>query len=83
MNQPDQSHVEWAPAIPLAFVAFLVCVFVWPLGALLGVAALVTLVVRGRRREWTALTFGCFGAVLGAVVFVLFITLTNLTGGFH
>lgn len=83
VNQPEENRVEWAPAIPLAFAAFLISVFFWPVGAVLAAAALVTIVVRARRREWTALTFGCLGVVLGTAVFALFITLTNLTGGFR
>ena len=72
MNQPEERRVEWAPAIPLAFLTFLIGVFLWPVGAVLAVAALVTLVVRARRHAWTALTFGCLGVVLGAVLFTGF-----------
>lgn len=76
-----EQRVEWAPAIPVAFLTFLIGVFLWPVGAALALAALVTLVVRARRGQWTALTFSCLGVLAGAVVFALFITLTNLTGG--
>lgn len=78
----DAEHrVEWAPAIPVAFATFLVGVFLWPIGAVLAVAALVTLVRRARAGVWTALTYACLGAVAGAVLFVLFILITNTTGG--
>jgi hypothetical protein len=78
----DAEHrVEWAPAIPAAFATFLVGVFLWPVGAVLAVAALVGLVRRGRAGIWTALTYACLGAVVGAVLFVLFILVTNTTGG--
>lgn len=76
-----EQRVEWAPAIPVAFLTFLIGVFLWPVGAVLAIAALVALVVRARRHQWTALTFACVGVLAGAVLFTLFIALTNLTGG--
>jgi hypothetical protein len=76
-----EQRVEWAPAIPVAFLTFLIGVFLWPVGAVLAVAALVGLVVRARRHQWTALTFSCVGVLAGAALFTLFITLTNVTGG--
>lgn len=81
MNQPEDSRAEWAPAIPLAFVTFLIGVFLWPVGAAFALAALITLVVRARRHAWTALTFGCLGVVVGAVLFAAFIALSSLSGG--
>lgn len=78
----DAEHrVEWAPAIPAVFATFLVGVFLWPIGAVLAVAALVTLIRRARAGAWTALTYACLGAVVGAVLFVVFILITNTTGG--
>jgi hypothetical protein len=78
----DAEHrVEWAPAIPAAFATFLVGVFLWPVGAVLAVAALVGLVRRARAGAWTALTYAFLGALVGAVLFVLFILITNTTGG--
>jgi hypothetical protein len=81
VNQPPESRAEWAPAIPVAFLTFLVGVFLWPVGLALALAALAALVVRARRQQWTALTFACVGVVVGAVLFALFILLTNITGG--
>ena len=81
VNDAEESRVEWAAAIPVAFLTFLVGVFLWPVGAAVAAVALVTLVVRARRRQWTALTFACLGVLAGAVLFTLFITMTNITGG--
>jgi len=77
----EENRVEWAPAIPVAFLTFLIGVFLWPVGAVLAIAGLATLVVRARRGQWTALTFAALGTVAGALLFTLFIVLTNLTGG--
>jgi hypothetical protein len=78
----DAEHrVEWAPAIPVAFATFLLGVFLWPIGAVLAAAALVTLIRRARAGAWTALTYACLGALAGAVLFVIFILVTNTTGG--
>jgi hypothetical protein len=74
----DPHRVEWAPAIPVAFLVFLIGVFVWPVGAVIAVVALATLVVRARRHQWTALTFACIGALVGAVIFSVFVALANL-----
>lgn len=75
-----EQRVEWAPAIPVAFLTFLIAVFVWPVAAALTVAALVGLVVRGRRGRWTALTFACLGVLGGGVLFALFVLVQNLLG---
>jgi hypothetical protein len=81
VDDAETKHVEWAPAIPVAFLTFLVGVFLWPVGAVLALAALVTLVVRARRRQWTALTYACLGVLVGAVLFTVFVVVTNVTGG--
>ena len=83
MTDPEQRRVEWAPVIPIGFLTFLVAVFLWPLAAVAAVASLVGLVVRARRHEWTAKTFAYLGVVVGSVLFAVFITLTNITGGFR
>jgi hypothetical protein len=41
----------------------------------------VGLVRRARAGAWTALTYAFLGALVGAVLFVLFILITNTTGG--
>ena len=83
MNDPEQHRVEWAPVIPIGFLAFLVGVFVWPVLAVAAVVSLVALVVRARRQQWTAKTFSYLGVLVGGLLFVVFITLTNVTGGFR
>jgi len=83
VNDPEQHRVEWAPVIPIGFLAFLVGVFVWPVLAVAAVVSLVALVVRARRHQWTAKTFSYLGVLVGGLLFVVFITLTNVTGGFR
>lgn len=83
MNDPEQHRVEWAPVIPIGFLTFLVGVFLWPVVAVAGVVALVALVVRARRREWTAATFAYLGVVVGGLLFALFIVVSDVTGGFR
>jgi len=83
VNDPEVRHVEWAPVIPIGFLTFLIGVFLWPVVAVAGIAALVAVVVRARRHQWTAKTFAYLGVVAGGVLFAVFITLTNITGGFR
>jgi len=80
VTEPEH-RVEWAPAIPVAFATFLLAVFVWPLAVALTVAAVVALVLRARRGQWTALTFALSGVLCGAVLFALFILVENVLGG--
>lgn len=57
------------PAFPAAVMVLLLHYYVLPVGVLAAVAGLVGLVVRGRRRPWTPLTWLCLGALVGAAVF--------------
>ncbi len=68
----DERPVLWMPAIPAALVTFLVGSIVLSAGLVVVAVALVTLVVRGYRRQWTALTYACIGSVFGGVVFIVF-----------
>jgi hypothetical protein len=76
-----EQRVEWAPAIPAAFATFLVGVFVWPAAVVLTLVAAGGLVVRARRRQWTALTFACVGVLAGAVLLTLFVLAERVLGG--
>lgn len=77
----DEHRVIWAPAIPVFFVAFLLTIFVSLVGLLLAVVALVAFIVRVGRRQWTALTYSCAGAFLGAAVALLFAVLSHALHG--
>lgn len=84
MNEPEgERRAEWAPVIPVGFVTFLIGVFVWPVVAVAWVVSLVALVVRARRGLWTARTFSYLGVVAGGLLLAVFLTLTDLTGGFR
>jgi len=72
-----EQRVEWAPAIPVAFLTFLIGVFAWPVAAVLAIAAVVLLFVRARRGQWTALTFACLGTLAGGLLFSVFVLLAN------
>ena len=78
----EERRTEWAAAIPIGFLTFLLGVFLWPVVALAAVAALLTLLVRacsGRPR--TPLTYVCLGTIAGTLLLALFLTITALTGG--
>ena len=72
MSEPQEKQAVWMPAVPAALATFVVSVFFPPLGILVGLVALVTLLVRMRRGRWSALTYACFGSVVGILILILF-----------
>jgi hypothetical protein len=69
------------PAIPAALGTFVIAVIVPLLGLLVGLVALVALIVRMRRGQWTALTYACFGSVVGILILILFALVSHAVHG--
>jgi uncharacterized membrane protein len=69
VEESQHREMVWMPALPGAVLTLIITSFVFVVGTAVGLAALVTLVVRAGRRQWTPLTWLCLGSVIGALVF--------------
>lgn len=65
----DPREVKSMPALPGAVFTLIASAFLFPLGTVLAAIALVTLVVRIQRRQWTPLNWLCLGALIGYGVY--------------
>lgn len=74
----DELRVPWMPAFPAACVTLILLAVLLPVGALLTVAGLATVVVRLVQRRWDVWAWVGLGAVIGAVVFSVLVLLHAL-----
>ncbi|MEX0427848.1 hypothetical protein AB3X52_09470 [Nocardioides sp. DS6] len=76
--EDEQQQVVWMPAFPVAVVVLLLHYYLLPLGVLAAVVGLVGVVVGGRSRPWRLRTWLALGAVIGAVLFWVYLGLVTV-----
>jgi hypothetical protein len=77
-DEHDELRVTWMPAFPAAAVTLILCAILPPIGALLAVAGLVTVVLRLVQRRWDVWAWAGVGAIIGGAVFGLLLLLHAL-----
>lgn len=69
MEEEEKQEVVWMPAFASAVVTLVLTYLIPILGSVVALAAIVVLAVRLPRRQWTALTWLCLGAMVGPALF--------------